>query len=442
MDRMKEFEALNRELEQVPSALEFTVTRAKARAKSKKRLKWAGIPVGGLAGTFAAFVLMINAVPTFALACSGVPFLADLAAAVDWSGSLKAAVENQYVQPVGQSQTRNGITLTIDYLIVDQKQLNLFLTTENENQSLTMTDLDWDVLSVTEGCSILDYGEHDNGVLRRITFDFGKGTMPSELELKFSARPFSSYESDAEVTFEEARAKDPAAEFVFTIQFDPAFTASGEVLDIGRWVELDGQRIYVEQLEVYPSHARLRLRDDTENTLRLVDFNFYLEDGDGARYEMEGGLTGLSDPDTGFAFDRRVGSPWFSRSKHLTLCITGVSWLDEDARTVTVDLVNKTAEGLPEGVVFEGIREYGDQKTLNFRLPYLPSGSAFDLFTHEYTDPEGNVYEVNSWGSSTDESGTFQHHYYLNDYPYDTVELFLERSAWHSFEQPVTIEVK
>ena len=439
---MEEFEALSRELEQTPPQLEFTVTRAKARAKSKRKLRWAGIPVGALAGTFAAFVLMVNAIPTFALACSGVPFLADLAAAVDWSGSLKAAVENQYVQPVGQSQTKNGVTLTIDYLIVDQKQLNLFITTENENESLTMTELDWDVLSETEGCSILDYGNHENGTLRRITFDFGKGSMPSELEVKFAARPFSSYERNAEVTFEEARAKEPAAEFIFTIQFDPAFTASGEVLPIGQWVDLDGQRIYVDQLEVYPSHARLKLRDDRSNTLRLVDFNFYLEDGNGVRYEAEGGLTGRSDPDTGFAFDRRVGSPWFSRSRHLSLHITGVSWLDEENNTVTVDLVNQTAQGLPKGVVFEGIREYEDRKTLNFRLPYLPGGSAFNLFGQEYTDPEGGVHEVNSWGSSTDESDTFQNHYYLIDYPYDSVTLTLERTAWYSFEEPVTLEIK
>lgn len=442
MDRMKEFEALNRELEQTPSPLEFTVTRAKARAKNKKRLRRAGIPVGVLAGTFAAFVLMINALPTFALACSNVPFLADLAAAVDWSGSLKAAVENQYVQPVGQSQTRNGITLTIGYLIVDQKQLNLFLTTENEDERLAMTELDWDVLSVTEGCSILDYGEHENGQLRRITFDFGKGTMPSELELKFAARPFTSYDADAEVTFEEARAEDPAAEFIFTIQFDPTFTSSGETILIGQWVELDGQRIYVEQLEVYPSHARLKLSDHEENTLRLVDFEFYLEDGNGVRYEAEGGISGLSDPDTGFAFDRRVGSPWFSRSKELMLHITGVSWLDEDSRTVTVDLDSQTAEGLPEGVVFEGVSEYEDRRMLNFRLPYLPGGAAFNLFGQEYTDPEGGVHEVNSWGSSTDESDTFQNHYYLIDYPYDTVTLTLERTAWHTFEEPVAIQIQ
>ena len=37
-------------------------------------------------------------------------------------------MENEYVQPIGQSQTVNGITASIQYLIVDQKQVNIFFT--------------------------------------------------------------------------------------------------------------------------------------------------------------------------------------------------------------------------------------------------------------------------------------------------------------------------
>ena len=107
----------------------------------------------------------------------------------------------------------------------------------------------------------------------------------------------------------------------------------------------------MEALEVYPTHARLKLGDSEDNTMRLKNLEFYLEDDDGNRYEMEGGIGGYSDPVTGFAFDRRVASPWFSRAKHLTLCVTGVSWLDPDKRDVTVDL------GTQDGVGPAGGRE-------------------------------------------------------------------------------------
>ena len=94
MNRNEEYNTLLRELDQTPPELEYTVTRAKARARRHQARRWVGVPVGTLAGAFAAFVLLVNTVPTFALACSHVPVLGDLAAAVDWSGSLSRAVEH------------------------------------------------------------------------------------------------------------------------------------------------------------------------------------------------------------------------------------------------------------------------------------------------------------------------------------------------------------
>ena len=61
-----------------------------------------------------------------AYACSKVPGLRELAEAVTFSRSLTDAVNNQYVQPISLTQTQNGITASVDYLIVDQKQVNVF----------------------------------------------------------------------------------------------------------------------------------------------------------------------------------------------------------------------------------------------------------------------------------------------------------------------------
>ena len=44
-----------------------------------------------------------------------------------WSPSLSAAVEHDYVQPVEQSQSADGVTASVEYLIVDRKQVSIFL---------------------------------------------------------------------------------------------------------------------------------------------------------------------------------------------------------------------------------------------------------------------------------------------------------------------------
>ena len=129
MSRNEEYAALLAELEQTPAELETTVDRAlrRERAAGKKRRAF-GISAAGLAACFGAFILLVNLSMPFARACGNIPVLRELAKAVSWSPSLSAAVENEYVQPIGQSQTVNGITATIEYVIVDQKQLNIFFT--------------------------------------------------------------------------------------------------------------------------------------------------------------------------------------------------------------------------------------------------------------------------------------------------------------------------
>ena len=127
MTRMEEYQALRAELETAPEALENTVERALTREKTcrKKKRVW-GIPVGSLAACFALFLLLVNCFPTFAAACEGLPVLGGLAEALQFDKSLRLAVENEYVQPLGLSQAENGITARVEYLIVDQKNVNIF----------------------------------------------------------------------------------------------------------------------------------------------------------------------------------------------------------------------------------------------------------------------------------------------------------------------------
>ena len=128
MNRNEEYWALAAQLRETPPELEGTVDRARARARKKHLRRWLGIPAASLGGVAAAFVLLVNCSLPFAQACGRIPGLRDLAAAVALSPSLKAAVENDFVQVVDREQTENGITFRLDYLILDAMQINFFYT--------------------------------------------------------------------------------------------------------------------------------------------------------------------------------------------------------------------------------------------------------------------------------------------------------------------------
>lgn len=129
MNRMEEYSALLQELNETPPRLNFTVARAKAKAKRQKLRRAFGVPATAVAAVCVCFVLLVNVSAPFAAACSAIPFIKDLADAVSFSPSLSAAVENDWVQPIGLTRSANGAEMTIEYLIVDQKQLNIFYTT-------------------------------------------------------------------------------------------------------------------------------------------------------------------------------------------------------------------------------------------------------------------------------------------------------------------------
>jgi hypothetical protein len=63
---------------------------------------------------------LVNVSTPFAMACKSVPVIRELAEAVALEPSLKAALEHDYLQPVFQTQAKDGVTASVRYLIVDQ----------------------------------------------------------------------------------------------------------------------------------------------------------------------------------------------------------------------------------------------------------------------------------------------------------------------------------
>ena len=417
MNRNEEYQALLAELETVPPALETTVDRAvKRETASRRRRRVLGIPVGSLAACFTVFVLLVNLFPPFAAACGNVPLLRQLAKAVAWSPSLSAAVDNEFVQPMGLSQTENGITATIQYLIVDQKQVNLFFTLEGEGYESLSAEMP--AFSPEQVCAVMgaDF-QKPPGTLLRFSLDYVDQDVPEGFTMTFDVT--GEREAEEEPTTapdrayeEELLAPGPEAEpeilasFAFDLRFEPDFTAAGEVIPVHETFLLDGQTLTVTEAELYPTHLRLNVTGDPANTAWLKDLDFYLENEDGERFgAVSGGITASGDPDSPAMASFRLESPYFSRSDHLTLFITGARWLDKGRERVYVDLEHGTAPWLPEGVTLTSAQRRAGGWLLTFRLESGLS-SPFSMTFH---DAEGNDWEMGCMGMTvTDEPGIYE----------------------------------
>lgn len=457
MNRTEEYRALLAELEQTPPALEYTVQRALDREKREKRRKRRifGIPAGSLAACFLGFVLLVNLFPPFAYACGRVPVLRALAQAVAWSPSLSAAVENEYVQPMGLSQTENGITATIEYLIVDQKQVNIFFTLEGEGyESLTA---EMPEFASEQTCSILgaDFRQ-EPGTLLRFSLDYS-GEVPDGFTMTFGVtgersgeeEPTPEYSGADQSIADEMLDPRPAeereilAEFTFDLQFDPQFTDQGEIIPVNETFQMDGQTFTVTEAEIYPTHVRINVEGDPANTAWLKGLDFYLENEDGERFDtVTNGVSASGDEDTPAMVSFRLESPYFSDSEHLTLSITGARWLEKEHERVYVDLVRETAPWLPEGVTLTSaqLREGGWFLMFQVAPSERTAGSPFSM---NFYDAEGNKWETDQIGFSTSgDQEPGQVMLPLKDYRADEVWLEAYYSHDTTEDTPIVIPIR
>ena len=452
MNRTEEYWALVAQLRETPPELAGTVDRARARARRERRGKRLGIPLASLGGVAAAFVVLVNCSTPFAMACRRVPFVRELAQAVAFQPSLKAAFENDYVQPVGQSQTQNGITATVEYLIVDQTSLNVFYTLSWAGE--TWLDVVPDLLDENgaspEGSRGASWGdpagtEED---YRLMTFYFDGAVLPEKLQLVLEvsdsgrdkvtgrlAAPADAPAASSPWPDEESSAPSPVlAEFTFPLTIDPSLLGPGRTVEVGQWVELDGQRLYLDQLTIDPTRMELTLEADPDNTAELRSLDCYALDGAGNRYDSPSITFGGGEA-------IQLESCYFSENQDLTLYIEEAQWLDKDRTSFTLDLTTGEADWLPENLTDVTIERRDGNVYLSFR-------NDEQIVTFDgYCDPEGGQH---TWGSmsmsSIDKDGdgyseTMTEYRVLRDYPWDTVTIGLSSNRAAAFDPPIQVNL-
>ena len=336
MTRQQEFEALLKEISVTPPALDGTALRAKARAQRHKR-GW-GISLGSLAAAAAAFVIVVNAFPTFALACGEIPILRELAAAVAFSPSLSEAVRHDYVQYVGKSQTVDGVTVTLETVIADRQQLVGFYRTDFPAEtSATCNLLGEDMPAYS---TISPYSGEE---LRSFTVHIQDGTLPETFTLSLELLG-----SDA-----ENQRTQVDGTFDFPLQLDLEKTPAPVTLEVGKAVELDGQTLYVEQVVFAPTRTALYLSADPANTASLEALTFHFTAPDGTVYSaVDGSVSALGSPDEAGYYTYFFQTLFFLEDPTaVTLVLEDALWCAKDAQPITVDLTDGSYTGtLPAGV--------------------------------------------------------------------------------------------
>ncbi|MDF2942731.1 MAG: hypothetical protein K0S01_1589 [Herbinix sp.] len=443
MNRLDEFLDLKKELANTvpPFELEYSLSRGVAKANQYKRrsLLWKA-PVVSFGTVLLAFVLLVNLFPAVAQAMCNFPFLEPLVRAVSLDPSMRKAVENDYIQAVGASQTKGDITVTVDYMIIDAGRISIFFKVDSPKQMSTQL-VEAFKADGTGFVACISYNNmYDEGVLQEVRIDLAEGEkVPEVFTLKLKLAEENGNINNSNTTDGNSNV------FEFQLYPEAKYTNIVNTVIIDQWIDVMDQRIYLDRLDIYPTQAKLTLHADDNNSAVLRGIDIYFEDSKGERYGSKtNGWTASHDAETNSLIIMLFESSYFTKTQSLKLCIEGISIIEKDKLYGIIDYAHKTISNLPEGVSIEKMNLSGSLLELSFKVKYDILNCATQIANSTYYDFGGNEYTIDLWSSDVSlypEDTYFNTNFSIKDYEDNKYKLVWVYSLAQQLDVPIEIEL-
>ncbi|MCL2217011.1 MAG: DUF4179 domain-containing protein [Defluviitaleaceae bacterium] len=458
MNRQQEYQELMLELENTPDEMTQMSGRTKTRARKRSIVRYTVAPMGTFMVVLLMIMVAVNISSTVAYALERIPVLRQIAAAVSFSPSLSEAIEHEFIQRIDLEQTIDNITMRVEYVIVDQRQLNIFYTLNSPVYNYLNS---WrpSVRCANDGTHLpvsISTGSHplETGAIRQTVINFFDEQVPDSLIFEVLVHIVEAPQMSAPVPAPAEwvhTEPDNLISFVFTLEFDPAFTEQGEIIYLHQDFIVDGQHMILTSVEIYPTHMRVNLSAGPGNTAWLRSLHFFAENERGGRFDtISNGITAFGTADSPTMVSHILHSPFFAESQRLTLFIEEVEWLDKDMERVRVDLAGGVAERLPEGVTLDEARWDGQSWHLSFAVIERAENHSHQIFGQTYFNEAGDDFAFNTWSTGMRFHSSSEYYapnvffvqFALTNFPYDIVYLTPSYSRMSRLGEPIALRIK
>lgn len=344
------------EADQIPEGLngriEQAIKQGEKKARKRKRIRSV---TAAVLGTAAMFVLLVNSSISFALAVSRVPIVGALVEAVILDPSLKAAVAHEYVQLVDKTYTQDGVTLEVEYLIADPKNLSVFyrIYDENERNVTLRPDLKNPMgqeiaASGSYGQEQIGQNEREQGLFEQIE-TFLKGEEHPMYYWKFHLDEVpEQLQIDAEV-YQYAGVTEFPLDICFEVPLtiEPQFLKSVKTFAVNQTVTVLGQTLTIDTVDVYPTNTHIVWHTAPENDSWLTYLPFYLTNEAGIRVDGIGnGVSAVGDDMDSGRGEIWLESAWYDMAESITIHLENAAVLPKDTPPVFLH-EDGTLTGLP-----------------------------------------------------------------------------------------------
>jgi hypothetical protein len=394
-------------------------------------------------------ILSIRVSPVFASMVRQIPGLEKFVELIGASSdrSIQLAVDNDFVQPIGVSDSHGGIKFTVQGIIADEARLVVFyevrLPGKQEYVELDfspLTDRNGKKLPAAISYNHLGEAKQDirkNG-MQRGTVDFWLGDgveFPDDVIMKVRLR--KSALSDPSEPPKAYSVTDgppavaspvPGSEFKLTIPIDRSqFAKLRHEYALNQTIEVEGQKVTFSKAILTPLRVYLHLEFAEGNGKQIFDAgDIRLVDDKGTVWTKTSSFGG-SHPVYHFE------SPYFTAPKSLTLEGSWFRALDKNQLQVVIDTDKGKILKAPDDRLSLHISERSEYKKLDIQIDGVgqEDNMLYTLFENEFTDAEGKNH------TEQFPSGETTGMYKSGDEPQHSL-FYIENKA---YKQPLTFKI-
>ncbi|EHQ89561.1 DUF4179 domain-containing protein [Desulfosporosinus youngiae] len=388
-----------------------------------------------------AFITTARVSPAVAAVLHKIPGLGYIVQLINYDKGLQSAVENDFILPLGVSDEHENIVFTVDGIIMDEASLVIFYTVENKRGEGTFDFSEVGIFDeVGEPLKEISIGHSSSGdpdedgdgkIQSRINVNFYDNTViPNRLTLKVKlhqivqdvpAAPSSQLPSTWEITIPVDKDK---------------FVGMKTVYEVNRSVVIEGQRITLEKVTVYPTRISLNIFYDPANSKKIFafdDLTLVNEKGEEWGSIINGVSGSYPDENREILFFQ---SNYFTQSKKLFLRGKSIRAMDKKSLSITLDPENeRILVGPPNLVLDQVIKNPAENKMdLIFSLktnPLYDEKRGFGVFPFEFMDAQGNSFEIKGQSTATS-----------SDKPGYDKTLWLTLPDDQFYQSPITFQIQ
>lgn len=286
------------------------------------------------------FLTSIRVSPVFASYVSSIPGMEKLVELISDNKGLMLAVENEYVQEINATQETNGLKVTLDSVIADERGMVIFQTIEakEKQEKFYVNDLKLESADGTElHLGSYTYGAHQpHGELRKkemATMDF------------FFEEPLETKEFIVTFTVET---NDYKEDFRFLFTLEKPLKATKKI-EMNKTVSIEGQKITIKNIKIYPLRVAVHVVMDPKNSKKIFTFeDIRLVDENGEAWtKIVNGFTASQINENEHIL--YLQSNYFKEPKELYFVMNKLQAVDQEDVFVKVDIENKKIINQPTG---------------------------------------------------------------------------------------------